>query len=272
MTAEATVVHRERAFIALSEITFQPDFISRNGPQDRAHVRTLAQAVKNHGPLDPVILWRNGETLVLLDGAYRIAAYRAAAWRDAIPAYVVSCDRRTALLLAAGANSKDKASLTQNEKADLAWRLVREPGMDFSKPEIARATGISSATVGRMRARHKALLKRANVELTGHWWRDRSDDWDEQPEGPAMSDGQRRKAINQLVNELRNLLDWRKPGAITRDSTAVFEALYEALGTKAARFFADWAVGGEGDDGEEWSSFDLDTEPPASEDDDSSPF
>ena len=215
--------------------------------------------MKNHGALDPVLLWRDRAVLVLLGGAYRLAAYRAAGWRGDVPAIVVSCDRRTALLLAAGANSKDKASLTPQEKADLAWRLVREPGMNFSKPELARATGISTATIGRMRARWRVLERVPNAEITGNWWRDRADCGTDLIEAETMSEAQRRAVIAELVKRLRDVLDRRKAGAGTGDSSIVYAALYEALGAQTIRFFADWAFGGIGEEEvDEWGSFAVD--------------
>ena len=258
-TTKASAVHREKTLVPPKGIIIRADFVARKGAQDRAHVRTLAQAVKNHGALDPVLLWRDGAALVLLDGAYRLAAYRAAGWRGDVPAIVVSCDRRTALLLAAGANSKDKVGLAPQEKADLAWRLVREPGMNFSKPELARATGISTATIGRMRARWRVLERVPDVEITGNWWRDRVDSADEAERPGPMSDAQRRQAVDELVKRLRDVLDWRKPGAATRDSTLTYEALHVALGPQHVRAFADWAFGGIGEEEvDEWGSFAVD--------------
>lgn len=266
MTAvSATSIPRERTFVAPRVISIRDDFVARKGAEDRAHVRTLAQAVANQGPLDPVLLWRDGGTLVLLDGAYRLAAYKAAGWNDPIPAIIVLCDRRTALLLAAKANVKDKLSLTPTERADLAWKLVREPGMDFSKPEIARATGVSTATVARMRARLKVLLGMPEVEITGHWWRDRADEATEGVERDQMSEAERRKVIEEIAKQLRNVLDWRRPGAKTADSSIVYAALYEALGVQSVRFFVDWSFGGMAEEAEEWGSFGIGDE---EEDDD----
>lgn len=258
MSAKVSQVRRERRYVDPAGITVRADFQARKGPKDRAHIRTLAQAVKNHGELDPVLLWLDAGALVLLDGAYRLAAYRAAGWSQDIPANVVSCDRRTALLLAAGANSKDRVSLTPQEKADLAWKLVREPGMKFSKREVAEATGVSTATVGRMRSRFRELNGNPEAEITGHWWRDRLDQGTDWEEGEELSEAQRRKAIEEIVKRLRDVLDWRKAGSLTHDSGVVFEALHEALGVEKVRSFVDWAFGGMSEEVDEWSGFAVD--------------
>lgn len=255
-------VSRARAFVRLDEIVVNADFAARKGAKDRAHIRTLAQSVKNHGALDPLLLWKNeAGSLVLLDGAYRLAAYRATGWQHDVPANVVTCDRRTALLLAAGANTKDKLSLSPTEKADLAWKLVREPGMKFSKPEIAKATGISTATVARMRARFKTLSGLAEVEITGSWFRDRQngmdDEWDRIG---SLSDAERNKAIEVLAKSIRDLIDRRKPGAVTRDSDILFEALHTALGAQQVRAFADWIFGGRDEELDEWGAIGIDDE------------
>lgn len=269
MNGKAPVVHRERTLVPAERIVIREEFVIRKGRQDDGHVRTLAQAVVNLGALDPVLLWSDGGELVLLDGIHRLAAYRRARWRGPVPAVVVSCDRRTALLLAAGANAKDKLSLTPQEKADLAWRLVREPGMSFSKAEIAAATGVSKATVARMRARFRAL--KGNPEaITGTWWKDRQDNAaDTEGGGVSLDDKQRRSEIAALVGEIRDLLDRRKrpDRPILLDNGAVDEALAEALGVQRVRQLIDWCFPST-DEFEEWETMVEPTGSPDPEDED----
>lgn len=149
------------------DITWLDDFSMRDDGLIKAHIRILAQTLKNTGKLDRVLLWKDNRVsdnprLVLLDGAHRLAAYRSInrlgkGNNRGIPATIVECDMKTAHLLALAGNTKDCLPLTATERANAAWRLVMHSTIKFSKAEIARAAGVAPRTVANMRKRFKEM-------------------------------------------------------------------------------------------------------------------
>lgn len=238
---------RERCRVPLFKIVRNGDFVVRRGALDRAHVRVLAGALRSSGRLDPVLLWQGPDQsekdrYTLLDGAHRVAAYQSAkSGHESIPAVVVTCNRRTALLLAAQANSKDTLSLTYAEKADMAWRLVREPEAKYSKAEIATATGVSERTVATMRQRWKEL-QREKREPSGNWNRDRMA---HQVDGGNMLDD---TAYNAEVGEKAKRVLQAVDGVQRRDTNMLGDILEAAFGHHL-RGAMDYLFG----DVDEWS-------------------
>lgn len=192
-------------------------------------------------------------SLVLLDGAHRLSAYGAVDWVSGIPAEIVTCSRRDALLIAAEANSKDTLPLSPNEKSDMAWRLVREPSARFSKAEIAKASGVSRRTVATMRSRLRALTE-AGREPTGSWRRDRIDlaaDWEGQSYNSEADRSAEAKALaKKVLDAVGNKARY--------DEQLVADALEAAFGYRL-RHMADYLYG----DVDEWSALDVSTDSPA---------
>ncbi len=244
-------------------ITINADFIARQGDLDKAHIRTLAGVVRDGRMLDAVLLWQDPEArsngFVLLDGRYRLSAYKTAGWTEAIPAKIVECkcSRQEALLLAVGANSKDRKGLTPVEKANYAWRLVRDPACDFSKAQLTRATGISDRTIARMRARWRELQQEEGREVTGSWYRDQRDD-DVITDAFELSEAQRRRAAKEVGGQLRDVLDWRKGNPALRDREVRYEAIAFAIGEQDLKGLFEWHYGGE-DEADDWGSIDVQT-------------
>ncbi len=214
------------------------------------HVKALAARIRTIGTLDPVLLWEGGGGFVVLDGAHRVAAYGQAGWQERIPAQIVHCDRRNALLLAVQANSKLTLALTNSERWNLAWRLVREADRAgaalFSKRQIVEATGTSKGTVDNMRAALLAFM-RAGKKPTGNWVMDRaankSGDWTE------MSDEEAAEMIEQVARDLRKALNVRG----VRNEQVLAVALQKAVGDHRLREWVDYlyADDGEGEDADE---------------------
>lgn len=236
--------------VGRGEIIVDELFRARQGDLDRAHVRVLASALTGGGRLDPLCVWqdpsRTDGALVLLDGAHRLGAYWAAKRQGGIPVKVALCDRRTALLIAAAANSKDKLPLHYSEKADMAWRLVRQDEARYSKAEIASATMVSRRTVATMRSRWRQM-KEEGREPTGSWGRDRRDlaaDWT--PEG-QLEGVAREREIRELSKAVLDAV-----GRTARyDEHLVAEALQAAFGRRL-RNMAEYLYG----DVDEWTDFD----------------
>jgi hypothetical protein len=260
VTVVAAVSKPTRVLVDPECIAVLPEFIARQGDRDPAHIRTLAQVVRAGSLLDPLLLWRDPESganaLTLLDGAYRLSAYRTAKWTGLIPARIVECSRKEALLLAAGANSKDRKGLTPHEKQDFAWRLVRDEGVTFSKAELVRATGVSDRSIARMRARWRQLREQPEVIVTGRWWRDREDAQSDREFGEELSDAAKEAAIREHVTKLRDLLDRRKGHPILSDKDAVFEIVVRALGEPHDRALAHYILGGS-DEADDWMDGDV---------------
>lgn len=255
MTGSTTLVKPTTELVDPESIAVLPEFIARQGERDPAHIRTLAQRPRNGDTLDPILLWRDAESgvnhLTLLDGAYRLSAYKTAKWVGSVPARIVECSRKEALLLAAGANSKDRKGLTPHEKQDFAWRLVRDEGVTFSKAELVRATGVSDRSIARMRSRWRELRKKPEVIVTGRWWRDREDAQSDGEFGQELSDPAKEAAIREHVSKLRDFLDRRKGHPILRDKDAVFEIVARTFGEPHDRALAHYILGGS-DEADEW--------------------
>lgn len=261
-TTTATKITPRAAQVALDGITISEDFGFRARGVDPAHKADLASTVKNTGrALDPVLLWQPSADqpgkLILLDGAHRLMAYRAAGWSGSIPALVlVGVDRRAALGAALKANSKRVMGLSQVERMDAAWRLVREPVTPrFKVREIAYLADVAARTVDYMRQRFRTMHEEG-IEITGSWARDRitlQGDDDETQE--RMTDAQRKAEIEKLAADIRDLVDRRKhpERAILRESEAVYEAVHIALGERATKEMLAWLLGGDDDEADEWA-------------------
>jgi ParB-like nuclease domain len=130
MTAQG--ITKGAASVALACIATSADFRFRQGPLDLHHREALATSLRASGkPFDPLLLWKRpgateGERLVLLDGEHRLAAYRLVKWPGEVPALILECDRRTALAKALAANARPVLPLSEMERMNAAWRLVRE--------------------------------------------------------------------------------------------------------------------------------------------------
>lgn len=249
MAGHKATVWEDRS-VRSGEIIVDDHFRARQGELDPAHVRVLASALTGGGRLDPLCVWqdpsRTDGALVLLDGAHRLGAYWAVKREQGIPVKVALCDRRTALLIAAAANSKDKLPLHYSEKADMAWRLVREDDARYSKAEIASATKVSARTVASMRSRWRQM-KEEGREPTGSWWRDRRDETTEwTPEG-QLEGAAREAKIKELSKALLDVV-----GRTARyDEHLVAEVLQAAFGRRL-RNMAEYLY----DDVDEWTDFD----------------
>lgn len=252
-----------KADVDPASIIRSPDFTARQDGLVSTHVRSLAQVARSGQPLDPIVLWRDAATgsnaLTLLDGAYRLAAYKLAGWSGAIPAKIVECGRKQALLLSAGANSKDRMGLSRNEKQDNAWKLTRMEGVTFSIAELARASGVSPRNVVRMRNRWRELQGRSEVAVTGRWWQDQKDEAREWTEVEEMDPAVRRAAIDDMIGQVRDLMDRRKGNLILADGHAVYEIIGGAFGKPWVEGFAEWYLGGK-DEAAEWMTGDPDAD------------
>jgi ParB-like nuclease domain len=242
---------RTLAIVLPAKITEGADFQRRRNGVDKAHVRTLAQAMRNAGGnLDPILLWQETgpdgvETgrLQLLDGAHRLAAHRSTRkGTQGIPAIIVKCSRDEALLLATSTRSKDVLPLTHVERADAAWLLVRKLERPLSQPKIARAAGVSPRTVFTMQQRLKAMNE-AGALIVGEWWRDRNDAAAPPNPDDQLTPEQRTQEIATMAKAIRAACGyWPR-----QEMELVAEALQVALG-RNLKPMTEWLYGEPWDD------------------------
>ena len=219
-------------------VTASNAFEVRQGGIDQNHVRNLSAALLNDPEcLPPIALWaetRGGKLtgkFILLDGWHRLAAHKAASRVPSmmglkVKAYIYTCSRVEAKIIALTANAKDTLNLTYSEKADAAWELVRAPEGAPSVARIAKAAAISKRSVAYMRKRWKEMVEVAK-EPTGEWWRDRQDAPEEGFEGKPEETPEEVKADNiRRANLIRETLD----GLIDRDHPRIGDVLNIALG------------------------------------------
>lgn len=115
----------------------------------------LAKATQNTGALDPILVLPVADKYYVIDGHHRLAAYITAGWKGDIPATVFDGSLDEAIREALRSNSKNKLSMTTNERREAAWGLVKlgKPGAwPDSITETMQLTGVGKGSVDRMRA------------------------------------------------------------------------------------------------------------------------
>lgn len=251
------------------QITLDPTFRHRSGPDSETHLAALRKTLRNTGRLDAVTVWQEVDAkgsptgrLVLLDGHYRLGAYRAELSSGkiegrGIPAMLVKCSLIEAHLVALKANSKDTLPLTMQERLNAAWGLVRTFRNGISKPCLSRASGVSERTVLSMRQQLRKFDE-AKETPDGNWMIDRR--FPEKSDFTPPSDEARRHMIETLSQALKGALQEVR----TRDVEIIGEALQAALGQRQIALIADYLGAGDTDDdgGTGWIvPDDLDIEP-----------
>jgi ParB-like chromosome segregation protein Spo0J len=185
LAANASGPSHSPRVVAPNQITLVDEFNGRSTVSNREHIRELAQAFRNVGKLDPILLWAEVEDqkstgrLILLDGRHRLAAYYNSRKtqeerKRGIPAIILTGTREDAMKAAAAANAAARLPWMLAERTNFAWRMVRAEWANFSRSDIAKATAISQATVSRMRRRWRLISER-EIALSDHWCIDRMD-------------------------------------------------------------------------------------------------
>lgn len=142
---------------------FQPRDLARDTASKEQHVRTLENAIYNESGnrLDPITVWWSGRDWYVIDGHHRKRAYERVHQRgklriNTVPVRAFSGSLLDAMCEATRSNSKDKLAMSQEDKSNMAWRLV-VMGKGLSKRKIANVCNISVPTVGRMRKKLKEI-------------------------------------------------------------------------------------------------------------------
>lgn len=152
-------------------ITLMPElFQPRDGISEK-HVADLTKAIKSFGELDPVTAIVVGERTILIDGHHRIEAYGRVRPDREVPIRYFDGSPSEAVLVASEANSAVKLPMESRERQNRAWKLVLIGR--YSKPDIARAAGVSERQVANMRS----VMKQLGDEAFAHnksWFRARN--------------------------------------------------------------------------------------------------
>lgn len=235
------------------QITLDPTFRHRSGPDSETHLAALRKTLRNTGRLDAIHVWQEVDDsgtptgrLVLLDGHYRLGAYQAEQFNrkiegDGVPAYLIKCSRIEAHLAALAANSKDTLPLTTQERLNAAWSLVRTYRNSISKPRLAKASGVAERTIANMRQQLRKFEK-AKEMPDGNWLIDRR--FPVKNDFTPPSDEARRQMVEALSQALRTALNEVR----TRDIEVIGDALQEALGPRQFLLVADYLGAGDADD------------------------
>jgi len=192
-----------RNCILVAEQVFQWRLLNEDVVNREDHIITMANAVADSGrPLDPILVLPVGDKFYVVDGHHRLAAYETAKWSRKIPATTFGGTLNDAHREALRLNSKNKLPMTNADKQEAAWKIVKmEDGT--TKPQINELTGVSTSNVDIMRAALKRLkgLKNPEGELEKLTWAQaRRMEWPEDKQFDA--DGWKERKADLIVEAL----------------------------------------------------------------------
>lgn len=213
---------------------------------DRAHVETLLQHKRNTEQefFDPITVWRDEDGCIfVIDGMHRLTAYIVEGEVRDIPVILMAGSPQEALLIASSSASRPVRGSNGIERQDIAWMMVRT-GYAYTSKEIAYASGVSIRQVKYMRARLRAFLE-AQVEPTGEWWRDRSDDMSHDTTNggfSSMSQAEAARAVKSGIRSLKDFIrDQGEENLAFKSDEGITRLLVGALGDeRVKRIFCDY--------------------------------
>lgn len=205
-----------RRKVPLNEIltapeVFQPRDFGEEPWKKKRHVEDLTKLIDDGLELDPITLFPVDGGLFVVDGHCRLEAYREAGWGEkrTVPARVLRGSFLDALAGASRENAKARLPLTQTEKSEHAWRLVRATeGQEWSCRDLARSTAVKKSTIGNMQ---KALRE---AEAAGPDPRDFTwEEWKRRGRGEVVYDEAREnKMARSWANRMRHQLGPKPEG------------------------------------------------------------
>jgi ParB-like chromosome segregation protein Spo0J len=134
------------------------------------HIHALVRALRTTGtPFEPILVFWAGGRFFAVDGHHRLAAYDAAEWKGPIAVEVFVGSLAEARMEALNRNIKDQLPMTQTEKREVAWQLVKED-RDLSERDIARHTTVSPGTAHNMRTKWKEIEAAGDEHLLKMDW------------------------------------------------------------------------------------------------------
>lgn len=158
------------SLLAIAEVRLLENvFQVRGAGYEPRHIEQLADALRLHGSLDPILVWRCGGTAFLLDGHHRLAAYqhhqRTTGNVISIPVVWFSGSALEAIVEASRDNVKSRLTMTKEQCSDHAWRLTVLG--KFTISQIVAMSNVSPAQVSIMRKAVKEL-KEADDDPSGY--------------------------------------------------------------------------------------------------------
>ena len=170
LTEEATKGTREDRpdRLPIDDIIECPEAFNVRGEDPAEHHLTeLKRALERMTDLDPVLILPCGNSFVLIDGHHRLEAYRRDEERTDIPVRYFEGSVENAVLEAARINAKAVLPLNNQQRQNLAWRLVLTKR--YSKAQLVEAAAVSYGQISNMRKVMKALNNDANT--FDSWWK-----------------------------------------------------------------------------------------------------
>lgn len=233
--------------VRIDAITVDEGLVLRQTQRiDPEHVTELAQAMRRGDVMPPVVLWKRGAELVLLDGHHRVAAVAEMIQRAAeagvapLPRAVIRAEVREgnltdALVWMIDTNKRAKLNVSREDKSQHAWRMTLETGL--SAAVVSKTAGVSARTIHHMRSAKRRFEERgAKVPAT---WREARGPW----EPPQMDEGERARTREELTAKIGEL--WFP---LSRHDHALFwEALEAAVSPRRLREGLGWLIDEMGD-------------------------
>ena len=151
---------------------FQRRDISKRYGEDEGHVQNLQNWIGNNpdrpNMLDPIVVWWGGDCWYACDGHHRREAYRRQKVKVPVPVEVFEGTLQEAIAFATAANSKNRMTMTSEDKSNSAWLLTVMPPTkgksEYTRAEIREIAGVSIRTVASMRRIKATLLTMLNPE------------------------------------------------------------------------------------------------------------
>lgn len=234
--------YNKTIFIDHRDLKIDPKFRHRSAAnsQSASHVADLIRTLHNKGALDPILVWSEADkagvetgNLVLLDGYFRVQAYKAIKDKRGIPSLIFRGSLKDAELEALTANTRTTQALTLPERSNAAWGLVQRYGNEMSKREISSASNVSQRTIARMRQQLKAMRKGEGTP-TENWMQDQK--WPLENTFTPPTDEEQKRMIAEIAAEVQEV--FRKYGRT--DVSLKAEALLAALGERDMKDMADY--------------------------------
>src|SRR5262249_3850508 len=140
------------------------------------HITTLVSALKATGaPFKHILVFWAGDRFFAVDGHHRLAAYDLIEWKAPIPVEVFGASLAEARMEALDRNIKDQLPMTDVEKREVAWQLVKENPPEnhpdhLSKEDVRRRTTASIGTINNMRAKWREIKAAGDERLLEMDW------------------------------------------------------------------------------------------------------
>ncbi|MEW2912328.1 ParB N-terminal domain-containing protein [Leisingera sp. JC11] len=221
--------------VPLNKLEADPDlFQHRTVKLDNAHAEALVHVLSRGETLDPLTAWVDDRgQLIVVDGHHRLEAYRRANWTKGVPVVIHSGPEENAQFLAMSDNGKQRLQMTQEEKSNWAWRMVRDYP-ELTAKRIAEGP-VSLRQVRNMRSTMRRL-EQAGEALPDTWGmamvmdKGNAGEWDE-----AQREERRVAMRAKLLEQIRAHLSL----AAQRDPDMALEVVEEVMGRSRFEIAAD---------------------------------